>query len=145
MQKPNLVTLDFSINFDLIIYYRQRPAYAKWRSHVIKFTCPIDFNNYQTQEHFLITQNFNKIIPTEHVYYNSAPSNKADFFMSNILSVQLLSLKKYSFATIKQLFICEMSNETLQKPIILTPDKALRVNALQTNELGLDMLYDTIP
>ena len=35
-----------------------------------------------------------------------------------------------------------MSNETLQKPIILTPDKALRVNALQTNEFGLDMLYD---
>ena len=47
-------------------------------------------------------------------------------------------------STIKQLFICDMSNETLQKPIILTPDKALRVNALQTNELGLDMLYDII-
>ena len=60
MQKPNLVTLDFSLNFDLIIYYRHRPAYAKRRSHVIKFTYLIDFNNYQTQEHFLKTQNFNK-------------------------------------------------------------------------------------
>ena len=94
MQKPNLVTLDFSINSDLIIYYRQRSAHAKRRSHVIKYNYHIDFNNYQTQEHFLITQNFNKIIPTEHVYYNSAPSNKADFFMSNILSAQLPSLKK---------------------------------------------------
>ena len=37
-----------------------------------------------------------------------------------------------------------MSNETLQKPITLTLDKALRVNALQTNEFGLDMLYDII-
>jgi hypothetical protein len=72
MQKPNLVKLDFSLNFDLIIYYRHRPAHAKRRSHAIKFTYPIDFNNYQTQEYFLITQNFNKIIPTEHVYYNSA-------------------------------------------------------------------------
>jgi hypothetical protein len=37
-----------------------------------------------------------------------------------------------------------MSNETLQKPIILTLDKALKVNAIQTNGLGLDMLYDII-
>jgi hypothetical protein len=49
MQKRNLVTLDFLINFNLIIYYRQRPAYAKLRSHVIKFAYHIDFNNYQNQ------------------------------------------------------------------------------------------------
>jgi hypothetical protein len=37
-----------------------------------------------------------------------------------------------------------MSNKIFQKTIILTLDKALRINTLQTNGLGLDMLYDTI-
>ena len=37
-----------------------------------------------------------------------------------------------------------MINRTSQKLIILTLDKALRINTLQTNGLGFDMLYDTI-
>jgi hypothetical protein len=37
-----------------------------------------------------------------------------------------------------------MSKETLHKPIILTRDKALRINTLHTNGLGLNILYDII-
>ena len=64
--------------------------------------------------------------------------------MSNILSAQLPSLKNRVLQQKKQILICAMSCETLHKPIILTLDKALRINTLQTNGLGFDMLYDII-
>jgi len=35
-----------------------------------------------------------------------------------------------------------MSSETLHKPIIVTLDKALRIHTLDTNGLGLNILYD---
>jgi hypothetical protein len=64
--------------------------------------------------------------------------------MSNIISAQLPILKNRALQQKKQLVIYNMSNRTLQKPIILTVDKALRINTSQTNGLGFDMLYDTI-
>jgi hypothetical protein len=62
--------------------------------------------------------------------------------MSNILSAQLPSLKNRVLRQKKQILICAMSCETLHKPIILTLDKALRINTLHTNGLGLNILYD---
>jgi hypothetical protein len=64
--------------------------------------------------------------------------------MSNILSAQLLCLKNRVLQQKKQLFICIMNNRAHQKQTILTLDKALRINTLRTNGLGLDMLYDII-